>query len=96
MALLADDRSGCNYRGFAVRTPIPEREHDMADIFKKAADLAGKVAEKTTDGVKAAGKATADVAGKAAGGTADVSKDIANKTVDAAKATGDAIKGDDD
>jgi hypothetical protein len=34
----------------------PLKEEDMANIFKKVGDVAGKVADKTVDGVVATGK----------------------------------------
>jgi hypothetical protein len=61
----------------------PERSSSWANLWDKAKDVAGKVADATVDGAKAAGNATADVA-----------KAAADKTADAAKATANAIKKD--
>lgn len=63
-------------------------------ILDKAKDVAGKIVEKTEEGVVAAKDASVKVAGKVADVSTDVAKTVADKTVDAAKATADAVKRD--
>jgi hypothetical protein len=81
------------------------KELIMANLWDKTKEVAGKVADATVDGTKAAAGATANVAGKVANATvdgakaagnatADVAKAVADKASDAAKATAKAIKKD--
>jgi hypothetical protein len=64
----------------------------MSDLLKKAGDMAGKIADKTTEVAKAAGQAATEMGGKVVESAADTAKVLADKTSDAAKAAGDALK----
>jgi hypothetical protein len=63
-------------------------------LLDRAKDVAGKIAEKTEEGVAAAKDTSVDVASKVADVSTDVAKTVADKAVDVAKATADKVKGD--